>query len=233
MSIEVFPVVHINDEPQAREQTEVAFEAGADGIYLIDHHTTSTDLLFRTFNEVMAAHPDQYIGVNLLQARTPWDAFNAIRHAHAQQQMPILPDGLWHDDASRLAIDTEDLRNSDQLLRDIRYLGGVSFKYTKDSTDDPNEAREHAELWGAFVDVVTTSGKGTGFPPSPEKIAAMKAAIGDQPLAVASGVDITNIASYTGNLDQLLVASSVETEPGSGIFDTSKLKDLIDAAHEL
>jgi predicted TIM-barrel enzyme len=61
----------------------------------------------------------------------------------------------------------------------------------------------------------------------------MKDEIGDAPLAIASGVDIDNISSYAGSVDESLVSTSVETSKGSGRFDREKLKALIAKAHEL
>jgi phosphoribosylanthranilate isomerase len=52
-------------------------------------------------------------------------------------------------------------------------------------------------------------------------------------LAVASGLSIENIDDYAGLIDEVLVASSVETKPYSGVFDTAKLKQFIDKAHSL
>ena len=52
-------------------------------------------------------------------------------------------------------------------------------------------------------------------------------------LAVASGISIENIADYQGIVDEVLVSSSVETAPYSGVFDPFRLHAFIRAAHEL
>lgn len=76
-----------------------------------------------------------------------------------------------------------------------------------------------ARLANYFVDVVCTSGSGTGHAPSAEKIATMKKAIVSQQgsaLAIASGVDENNVLSLLeAGADCILVASSV-----SKTFDT-------------
>lgn len=83
-----------------------------------------------------------------------------------------------------------------------------------------------------FVDVVTTSGKATGQAPTRAKIDAMKEAIGDQSLAIASGVSTDNLRAFT-SADQVLISTSIETEPGSGEFDPDKLGQIIHMAHDM
>lgn len=233
MATEIYPVVHINDARQAREQAGVALEHGADGIYLIDHGTRTTDLLFKALNHTGLEYPESYIGINILCLRNAFDAFHLIERAVESETLNDYPDGLWVDDAHARSGETLALRSSNPELQNIRYLGGVAFKYTPRYTAEPAQAAEEAVRMSPYVDVVTTSGEETGIPPSAGKIKAMKEAIGNRPLAVASGVSIDNLADYEGLIDQLLVATSIETWPGSGVFDESKLHDLVQMAREL
>lgn len=115
----------------------------------------------------------------------------------------------------------------------MRILGGVAFKYTRTFTNNPElAAQEVRTLYGA-TDVVTTSEEGTGTAPPVAKIQKMKIASADKPLAVASGIKLENIGDYENIVDEVLVASSVETSPYSGIFDRDKLKAFIRKAHNL
>ena len=59
------------------------------------------------------------------------------------------------------------------------------------------------------MDVITTSGSGTGKSPSLEKIQLMRSYIGDTPLAIASGITPENKSMFTDLVDYLLVASSI------------------------
>ena len=56
----------------------------------------------------------------------------------------------------------------------------------------------------------------------------MKSVIGEQALALASGVSPENIESYASTVDHILVASSIETRPYSGILVEERLAALID-----
>lgn len=80
-----------------------------------------------------------------------------------------------------------DLRAVNPLAAAVTYYGGVSFKYTAGYTDDPDIAAESARALNPFVDVVTTSGPGTGKAAPVSKLVAMKHAIGSQRLGLASG----------------------------------------------
>lgn len=233
MAIEVFPVVHLQDERQAVEQARRAFEAGADGVYLIDHEYVGAETLLHAFNDVVAENPARFVGLNFLNHASAAQSLQFLQNRVNTGSLAKLPDGLWADDADQDKDRAVQLRNEHTELAGIQYLGGVAFKGTRFFTDDPNEAVVEAERLSRYVDVVTTSGAYTGKSANPEKIKAMKAAIGDQPLAIASGVGLENIHNYAGMFDQLLVATSVEVVPMSGIFDPRKLKDLIDVAHEL
>jgi len=225
--MKVFPVVHVNEPSVAVEQAHVALELNADGVYLIDHHADSdNERLFQTFSWLTAKHPDSYVGMNVLNRR-PLDALRSLLGAF------VAPSALWADDAKAEPSfgAVKAFRDEVPFLKSVRYLGGVSFKYTPDFTEDPEAATRQVAENMDRVDVVVTSGAGTGNPPTVAKIKAMKEAAGT--LAVASGISLENMEDYAGLIDEVLVASSVETVQYSGIFDTKKLGQFIDMAHEL
>lgn len=231
MAIEVFPVIHINGMSQALEQAELCYESGADGIYLIDHNSSSDiEPLVQTYNAVDEHYPGRFIGLNLLQLSSGHNAFSFIYNAMQNGRILRLPDSIWQDDARPHRYGLMNLREEHPELVAIRYLGGVAFKYTLTYTEHPGIAATEAMLLAPNVDVVTTSGERTGDAPNVEKIKAMKEAIGSKKLAVASGISADNIASYGGQFDQLLVSSSIETYPYSGKFVTDKLRQIIEVA---
>lgn len=234
MSIEIYPVIHFRDEQQALEQSSVARDTGADGVYLIEHGTdVRADDLVSSFERIKAKYPDFFVGINFLQFASGLEAFGYILQKLHTEAIYKAPDGLWVDDIAPRAESADYLRHVDERLNAIRYLGGIAFKYTPTHTEDPGEAWVEARRLSRYADVVTTSGPGTGRAASPEKIAAMKRAIGLQPLAIASGVTPENLADYQGQADQVLVATSIETRPGSGEFDVQRLGHMVAVAHRL
>lgn len=227
--IDVLPVVHVRDHDQAAAQAVVAFAAGAPGVFLIDHGGNSAIDLLRVFEEVSITHSDRFVGVNFLGLRSGLAGFRTIVDALEDGTITRAPDGLWTDDAipeAKAALNYQ----IEHLNGQTRHFGGVAFKYTRAYTDDPARAAEEATRLTDMVDVVTTSGPGTGHAASPAKIRAMKDAIGDRPLALASGVDAKNIARYLGSVDFVLAATSIETASYSGGFDQEKLGALLLAA---
>lgn len=233
--MKVFPVVHINESGEAVTQATHALDLGADGVYLINHWG-NTEELFDTFNKLDIAKPKAFIGMNLLDLR-PLDACRVMKNLHDRNSLQRIPNSLWADNALTETRNCETLNYIRQVggMESMSYLGGISFKYTTTYTEEPMLAYNLTLAALDRVDVVTTSGAGTGTPPTVAKIAAMKSAASNagKPLAVASGIDSNNIGNFEGIVDEVLVSSSVETTPFSGIFDAKKLKLFIELAHNL
>jgi predicted TIM-barrel enzyme len=75
------------------------------------------------------------------------------------------------------------------------------------------------------MDVVCTSGPGTGKEANVGKVSAMKAGLGsDGALALASGVTSENVASYLPYVDAYLVGTGIEVE--FGVLDPVKVRAL-------
>lgn len=232
MAIEIYPVVHVNEPSQALDQSTMALEMGADGVYLIVHGNRETTLLVNSFNKVLSQFPDGFVGLNFLQFHSAARTLSYLLECDREDRINRLPNGLWVDDADVEKEESLNLRVENTRLAGLRYLGGVAFKYTPAFTDDPEQAALEAVRLEPFVDVVTTSGRGTGKAPSLSKISAMRA-VTHKPIAVASGMSAENLIEYSGLVDQLLVSTSIEISPYSGIFNPKKLTELIDLAHNI
>lgn len=196
----VLPVIHVESESQALSNAGLAFAGGADGVFLINHSIHSESLL-----EVHAVVADRYrncwIGVNCLDLR-PKDVFRRI---------PERVDGVWADNA-RIDESSDEQPDAQAALdaqRDAAstalYFGGVAFKYQRHVEDLTSAAQKAAQ----FMDVVTTSGPGTGRAAHVEKIRVMKEALGDFPLAIASGITPDNVEDYLPHSDCYLVATGI------------------------
>jgi predicted TIM-barrel enzyme len=75
------------------------------------------------------------------------------------------------------------------------------------------------------MDVITTSGPGTGKPPTVEKIKEIRSYIGAKPMAIASGINSENKKLFENLVDYYLVASSLIDN--SERFVESKLKEIL------
>jgi deoxyribose-phosphate aldolase len=199
----LLPVVHCIEETQARTAVNVAMGAGADGVFLINQGGMSARhvAIFATSLPV-----EMFVGLNLLgntaaaQIATDDDAIDAV----------------WSD---RCDLDGD-------LPRPRLFFGGVAFKGQPVVWDVAEAALAAVS---ACVDVVTTSGPGTGEPPTVEKVAAMRAAIGTHALAVASGITPENVERFLPFVDAFLVASGIENRFGT--FDPKRVRALADAIH--
>lgn len=209
----LLPVIHCIGEKQAREAADVAFAAGADGVFLINQGGMPPMRVAQTAGLVSEVHP--FVGVNILGE---W-SHRAPRYV-AHHQL----DAIWSD---RSEVPVRE-RDDDDVLWSGLFFGGVAFKYQA-AVDDllVGPAAHHAALAG--VDVVTTSGPATGSPPSVEKIVTMRAALGDHALAIASGITPENVTPFLAYANAFLVATGIEQRFGS--FDPAKVKALADAIH--
>lgn len=225
----IFPVVHVHGTQLALEQSSLALSAGADGIFLIDHGVVGLAGLIEAYEVVRAAFQGAFLGLNLLNGG-PVEAFRALAIAEAQGLLTSLPNAVWVDDLRASAALTllDDLPTLMNGRRPLLY-GGVAFKYTPTFIDVPSVAAAELQDLLAYTDVPTTSGAGTGRAPAPAKLRVMKQVVGLRSLAVASGLSADNLDDYIGTVDDILVASSIETEPYSGVFEPTALRRMIDA----
>ena len=218
----VLPVVHVASADQALRNTGVAREAGAHGVFLINHGTMGWRKLLQIHEEVTASFPGWWVGVNCLDLEP--------REMIARATSGI--SGVWVDNA--LIVEESQEQPGAEEVQDERqqrgwtglYFGGVAFKYQRHVEDLAGAAR----LAARYMDVVTTSGPAAGQAAEVEKIAVMKQALGDHALAIASGVTPENVADYMSHADCFLVATGIsrnfeELEP-------SRVKALMEAVKD-
>lgn len=229
----LLPVVHCHDIPHALRNVGVALGEGADGVLLINHGFSGQTLL-RIHEAARAAHPQAWIGINLLDS-PPEDFF-----AHVDPGLKI--SGYWADNAGydpRMPDPVaaprriHEARRRDPAIGEILYFGGVSFKYLHDTNDIPAAVAAAAACM-PFVDILTTSGAATGQKPPVEKAAALRKAIGTHPLAIASGISAKNIGPFLGIVDAFLVATSLAKGATDGLedeLDPAKVKELARIIH--
>ena len=196
----VLPVIHVASSEQAIRNVSIAHGAGADGVYLINH-SISDKALLRIYGEAKEAYPEFWIGVNCL-GLMPEEVFQAI---------PDTTAGVWVDNA--MIQEDSDLQQRAETIASVReqrkwgglYFGGVAFKYQRPVKDLVSAA----EIASRYMDVVTTSGPATGQAAAVDKIRTMKDALGDLPLAIASGISPENVRDYLECADCFLVATGI------------------------
>lgn len=202
VNTELIPVIHMVNENQVLTNVETCLSCGIEKVFIINHQTTSEELI-KCAKRVKETYPGLWVGINMLDKCVE----DAILYEFDF-------DGLWCDQSIKL---------EDYKYRKFKGMlfTGLAFKYQPQPKDIELACKESI----LTSDVSTTSGPGTGKSADINKILELRKHLGDHPMAVASGVNSTNIDSYKGVVDYLLVASSVTS--ASEIIYKDKLLELL------
>lgn len=212
-------VVHADSTEQALEQSKIAFDNGADGIFLINHRIKANKLV-ECYYTVRFQYPDAFIGMNFLDL----DAFGALG------KLPEGCDALWMDDALihsdeplQRAYDVCDYANNKGQGKTFRTFTSIAFKYQRHEPRPEWAAMRAAELF----DVIVTSGAATGSPPEVDKIKSIYYSMSNRfILALASGVDAQNVQSYKPYVSCFMVATSISDD--NDMLIPEKVRELAD-----
>ncbi len=212
----LLPVIHVANQNQALRNSKIAFEEGADGIFLINHFDDCENL-FEIYDKIRNFFPDKWIGINCLD------------YSPLQMMEEILPDinGLWVDNT--YIDETSENQTYPEKVYDIAkqrnwkglYFGGVDFKYQP----KVNDLETAVNISKKYMDIITTSGKGTGVAADLDKIIKIREFAKDFPVAVASGINSQNIKNYLPYVNCFLVATGISKSFTE--LDNNKLNELI------
>lgn len=222
MSRVLLPVVHPIGRAEALASVEVAVAAGVKGVFLINQGMSDEEVL-ALINEVRQRHPRLWVGLNLLGS-APEETLRVGLSACAGRL-----DGIWCDDAD-IHEDREAQPRAQRFVAARRQLGwtgllfgGVAFKYQREVP--AAKLGRAASVAAGYMDVVCTSGPGTGQEAQVEKVAAMRAGLGEGgALALASGVTAHNVGRFLPHVDAFLVGTGIEQK--FGVLDPDKVVTL-------
>lgn len=209
-----YAVIHVEDLEQTLINADYAYTNGADGIFLINH-AVSTQSLLDIYQEVRKVYPNRWIGLNFL----------GLDAEEAMFATPTDANGLWTDNAEIDELGEniapwEWFMNFYDTHPQCTYFGGVAFKYQRRVA----ELECAAEKSVACMDVICTSGPGTGIAADVEHVRQLAAGKGKMPLALASGVTPENIADFLPYTDCFLVATGISKT--FRMLDPGKVKEL-------
>ena len=195
-------VVHAQDNQQATLNAQIAYTNGADGIWLIGHRMDAAELN-KCYDLVRVTLPPLWIGLNYLEVFS------------SEQALELLPgdaNGIWFDDAGynenseRPEKEVRELRNRHKALAPhVLLFGGIAHKGNAPIKD----LKQAVQMSSPLLDVVVTTGAGTGIAADPQKIKDMRHWQRDVPLALASGVTPKNASEYLPHVDCIMVATGV------------------------
>ena len=176
----LFIVIHVVSKKQANENVKIAFESGADGVFLINH-SSGYESLIEIYREIKQQYPNFWIGLNLLD----------LSASAVLDYVPNNASGLWvdniglneeHDCINYIA--QKNWVQKQEKYQEMIYFGSIAFKYQK----EVKQLDWVACLAKEYADVVVTSGDRTGSPPNLHKIKTIRKNIDHSPLAIASGI---------------------------------------------
>lgn len=216
----VLPVVHHLDGSTSIAQAELAFKAGADGVFLISHNGRNSELEApaRVLRE---RYPDRKIGINLLGQ----SALHALSVAVELDLNMVWADAPGVTSAG-WTFEGKDLINSLQQEGMPLFFGSVAFKYQPKEMH-PALAAQKCMQGGLLP---TTSGEATGKAPDVQKARTMSEAVNGGSLAVASGMTPENVAQYLPYFTHYLVATGVSLDMHH--FDEARLRSFTQQVHQ-
>lgn len=224
----VLPVVHVYSEAQTTRNVALLVSEDADGCWLINHHFDALELI-PVIETVRKQWPDLWLGVNFLGMEPPV----AFEQLALLEKAGIRIDGYWADNAG--LADGSDGHPKAAAINAARsewgwgglFFGGVAFKYQ--AFVPASEFEKVAEMAVPYMDVVTTSGPGTGAAAHASKIASFRKGAGQAAIALASGVTPENASDYR-DADCFIVATGIN-KPGDFFeIDAARLRALLDIA---
>jgi len=224
----LLPVVHPIGREEALAAVRVAHDVGVPGVFLIDQGMSESDVL-ALVREVRDRYPTLWIGLNLL-SRTPADAL-----AVALDTCGFI-DGIWSDNAGIDERRWEQGPLAEALVAARRarswnglYFGGVAFKYQRE-VEAENLGRA-AVLSAPYMDVLCTSGPGTGHAADVQKVRDLRVGLGDRhAMALASGITPENVQIYVPYVQAFLVGTGIERQ--LGVLDPAKIEALLRAMQQ-
>jgi hypothetical protein len=211
MSANIFAVIHARSQDEAHANADLAVQCGCDGVFFISHGELSSKEIIdiaRNYDNELAQ-----VGVNLLGTQVT----NTVEDVSCGAI-----EMLWSD---YTPVDSEhqmfEAKRKEQTFPFIFY-GGIAFKYQPQPRDLFAAAYQARDT----VDILTTSGVGTGFAPDLAKLETLAEGFGMK-IAVASGVTPENAVSMLPFVDHFLVATGISKNFHT--IDEDKCKALVNA----
>ena len=219
----LMPVIHVESKDMSliMKNVDICTRNRIKAIWLISHSALTHNDLIDISKEIKKKYPTLWIGCNFLDFYNDTKVFSAVDHKFI--------DGIWIDN-TYLGVDSvkaEKLYN-DWIQSEFKglYFGGFAFKYC----EQPKDYSIIPEIINK-LEILTTSGNGTGEQPSLEKIKKIRSYIPEcdstyNKIAVASGISFENIKEYISYVDYFIVSSSIEDS--FGVLNEEKVRELSD-----
>lgn len=190
-----------------------------DGVFLI-HHRKGAHHVRSAARHVREIFPELWVGINCLDLPVERVVTSA----------PLCINGIWYDDGgieeNEFGFGTygralKFYEANKPIVPHLEFFGGFAFKYQKPVI----RLAEGAKLASDVMDVVTTSGEGTGIAADVEKMKIIRENVTKR-VGIASGITPENVRDYLPYVDDFLVATGISWDEYN--FDADKIARLLD-----
>lgn len=211
----IIPVLHVQSKKQAIDNLDVLLECGIKQVFIIGHEGKFRSAEKLVHISDLAHQKGFWCGINSL-------GYNPIEVLKQYGNAPF--EALWYDN-SFAGIDNEKTKAiyeaRDRYAAHVKLFGGVVFKYCP----QPKDLQEACTVAEQYMDVVVTSGNGTGIAADVQKINEMRCYLDPHTkLGIASGITAENVHEY--DADYLLVSTGISKDFYT--FDKEKILKLIE-----
>jgi len=199
------PVIHLLRIEHALTNVEIVYKY-CDCAMLVNNYCSS-DVLIEAVDAIKAKYPNKWLGINILED------IGTLFFLFGKTDICKKINGLWMDNSFITDFDLEYQQIPRQILTTLKnacfegvYFGSVFFKYVPMGGDTDKILKNATQL----VDIVTTSGDGTGIPIPVNKIRKIHSSVGKTNyVAVCSGITATNIRSISDFCDIFVVGTAI------------------------
>lgn len=214
----LLPVIHVTDYDQTAKNTKVCFDNGADGVWYINHNIDSLTMI-EIIREIRKSFQKEWIGLNILDMNAP-SVFNLVT------KLDFRVDGVWCDNS--YITESENNCVADLVLTNMLdgkysglYFGSIAFK----GQYKPNDLAKNVKMALKYVDVIVTSGEQTGIAPLIDKVENIHSNCENVPIAIASGININNVAFYKKYVTCFMVWTGITDSEGNHVPEL--VRDLV------
>lgn len=205
-----YPVIHYKDIDTTEKNLELLLENNIDGAFLINMDCDDEELNPSLELAKLMGGENFFVGVNRLHISDNKAGYDFLYNEIINDECA---DGYWIDnpqlysdeEGELVSILSQAFNIKKQINPKFKLFGSVAFKTQRLEPNPPLATIKASKLeW-----IPTTSGIATGISADLAKIIKMKEAIGDSPLAIASGITPENVNSYLPYIDYFLVATGI------------------------
>jgi predicted TIM-barrel enzyme/predicted NAD-dependent protein-ADP-ribosyltransferase YbiA (DUF1768 family) len=216
----LLPVIHTLDVRQALENTQIAIDAGADGVMLNNHPSAHLESCTHWAYSMNSSKELVDTFVVAIKNEFPWLFVGVNDLNHYKNPAPIFANAIgcnavWADVPGIDALHQEHIADEVKAAQNHHgwkwmYMWGVNFKYVNSPELSEVELERAKDRLQAYVDIIVTTWSATGSSPDVEKMKMFARIFGRDTMALASGVTPENYRQYQEYAKIFMVATGIQ-----------------------